>query len=243
MLKLSSYILTALLLLVFSSCEKDPPIPALLIGSTDLMDVSYYGHLVKFANYGEEHSLQIDVDDDGTDDITFFIMANDSLGDHDRKGSTVSTSNDNLEICMMASTEDLFKVRSYEGDVTKEYLYNERSHFYCPDCTDLGVSYQTYFTSPVIFLKSDTLAALGQWSGGVQVLSTLDQGKVISTEDQEFQTYNYIVTGFWNTVENGYMIFRLKVAPQQYRYGWVKISLTDYRGINITEKAISTATY
>ena len=140
---------------------------------------------------------------------------------------------------MMASTEDLYRVRSYNNDITLEYLYNERSHFYCADCTDLGISYQTFFTSPVIYLKNDTLKDVGQWSGGVMVLSTFDRGKVSSSSEQEFPSYNYIITGFWNTVENGYLIFRLKEDKQLYRYGWIKISLTDHRGINITEKAIA----
>ncbi len=114
------FLLTIVTLTSLLSCEKDPPVPAIIIGNSELMDVSYYGHLVKFAKYGEEHSLQLDVNDDGTDDLVFNVMASDSLGNHDKRGSTVSVSNNKLEICMMASTEDLYRVRSYNNDITLE---------------------------------------------------------------------------------------------------------------------------
>ena len=230
-------------LLIFSSCEKDPPVPKIVIGSLDLLDMTYYGDKNIYASYGEDSSLELDLDDDGLADLLFYVAASDSSVDKDKRGSTVSSSNDKVEICMMPSTEDLFRVRSHANDEVVEYLYNERSHFYCPECIDLGVSYQTYFTSPVIFLKKDTLSDVGQWSGNVQVLSNFDQGKVTSNQEEEFPSYNYIVTGFWNSVDNGYLIFRLKEGTRQYRYGWIKIVMNDHRGISISEKALTKEIY
>jgi len=220
------------------SCEKTNIAPNFFIGDDSLVEMSWYAHMNIHAAYGNQETMELDVNGDGEADLVFFSFAQDSAGEGDKRGSSVWAANKSVEIGYLASAEDLFSMAKTVDGQRIEYIYNERSHFYCEECQDLGRHNETFFTSPAIFLQGDSLGSNIEWSTYTHILSNFDQSKVQTGHKNNGPIFNYIVSGFWATVEHGYMVFRIKEGLKNYRYGWLKMSVTDHRAVNISEMGV-----
>lgn len=182
--------------------------------------------------------MEVDVNDDGIMDIKFHASATDSMGEGDKRGSVVWCINKEVEIGYLASAESLYKMASSASGTYVEYVYNERSHFFCEDCQNLGKHNETFFTSPAILLQADSIASNLQWSSSTQILSNFDKSRVSGSDEGDAPVYNYIISGFWATVDHGYMVFRIKTGVRKYRYGFMKLMVEDHRHLVVTEKGL-----
>ena len=226
----------AVVLFTFGSCQKELFPDSFHIGCDDGMALKLVNNKCAEAKYGEEKAIELDVDEDGQPDLKFYTYATDSLGDQDRRGSSVWSLDGNIEFGYEVKYEDLYSVTKSSSQCLKEIIYNARSHFYCPDCQNLGIKKSKFsYSTPVMLQEGNTLSREIKWSDKLQILSQLDQSRQYSKEKGNTMIYNNILAGIWDRKTEGYIPIRKQARFGKYQYGWIKIRVVDHRRIEIYE--------
>lgn len=226
----------ALALVTLGSCQKELIPDSFHIGCSDGMSVKSLNNEYTESKYGEENAIELDVDEDGRPDLKFYTYAVDSLGEQDKRGSSVWSLDGSIEFGYQIKYEDLYSVSTNNDRGTKEIIYNARSHFYCSDCQNLGSKKEKFsFSTPVMLQEGNILTRDIKWSDKLQILSQLDQSRQFSREKGKTMVYNNILAGIWDRETEGYIPIRKKARFGKYQYGWIKIRVTDHRRIEIYE--------
>ena len=232
------FILFTFVLLVFGSCQKQMLPDTFRIGNSYGIEFQSLDNIFTEACYGSENVTELDVDGDGKLDLKFYTYAMDSLGDLDRRGSAVWSINGDIEFGYLIEYEDLYSVKEKTDKGEREVIYNERSHYYCPDCQNLSSRKDRMsFSSPVMLKMGHGLSPDIKWSDKLQILSQFDQSRQFNKEEGNTQIYNNILTGVWDDSSEGYLPFRKKASFGNYNYGWIKIKVIDHRRIEFFEIA------
>lgn len=227
------------LTLTFSSCQKELLPDNFIIGNLEGVSVRQLQNQYTHSEYGEEEVLSIDVDDDGIADFKFYTYAVDSLGDQDKRGSSVWTLDTDIEFGYQIAYEELFSVTKSSAKGKREIIYNERSHFYCAACQNLSQNKNRFsFSSPVLLSEGSRLDTDIKWSDKLQILSQFDQSRQFSKEENNIPIYNNILTGIWDKNGEGYLPFRIRLSFVKYQYGWIKLRVIDHRRIEFFEIGI-----
>ncbi len=225
-----------IILLALGSCQKELIPSNFLIGSGEGVSIILIENSITESCYGQEKVIELDVDNNGRPDLKFFTYAIDSLGDQDRRGSSVWSLEGCIEFGYKIAYEELYSVKVNLDKVQREVIYNERSHFYCPDGQNLGRrDDRSTFSSPVLLKEGSKLSKEIKWSDKLQILSHLDQSRQFSKEVDNTQIYNNILTGVWDEGDVGYLPFRIKSWFNSYQYGWIKLRVIDHRRIEFFE--------
>ena len=225
-----------IIVLAFSNCQKETIPDNFVIGSNNGVSVKLLEDQFSYSTYGQEEVLWIDVNDDGENDFKFFTYAVDSLGDQDKRGSSVWSTNHDIEFGYQIAYEDLFSVTKESEKGKRKIIYNERSHFYCALCQNLSQKNKRFsFSSPVLLSEGSSLSNGIKWSDKLQILSQLDQSRQFSEEENNIPVYNNIMTGIWDKIELGYIPFRIKISFGKHQYGWIKLQVLDHRRIELFE--------
>lgn len=233
-----------LITFLLGSCQKDILPDNFIIGSSYGVSISSIDDLVLNSEYGNEEVLEIDVDNDGKEDLKFYVYAMDSLGDQDKRGSSVWSVHSKIEFGYKIANEDLFSVTQQCDKGIQEIVYNERSHFFCSDCQNLSQNNERFsFSSPVWLTIGKRLNKEIKWSDKLQILSQFDRSRRFSGEEKKIPVYNNILTGVWDENEEGYLPFRIKISFANYQYGWVKLRVIDHRRIEFSEVALQNESF
>ena len=228
-----------LFIALFSSCQKEFFQPDFRIGNREGLTIQPIENKYTEACYGHEKVIEWDVDNNGEPDLKFYTYAVDSMGDQDKRGSSVWSLDGDVEFGYRISKEQLYSVSKNSNKVKREIIYNERSHFYCPNCQNLGMKSDRFtFSSPVLLKYGNYLSNDIKWSDKLQILSQLDQSRQFSKEKDNVLVYNNILSGIWDDNDEGYLPFRIKLSLGKYKYGWIKLRVVDHRRIEFFEIAL-----
>lgn len=120
-------------------------------------------------------------------------------------------------------------------------VFNERSHYNCEECQNLGQYYdEVAFSSPVLYSKNDLLDKNIKWSHKLQQLSEYDRSFRTDVK-YDNPTQNNIFKGYWNTANDtfveGYLPIRSKTSNPA-KYGWIKLRITNHSQVEVLEIAL-----
>lgn len=236
MKRLRVMVIISVFLAVLNSCQKELIPLDFLIGVNNGVTIRPIEKKVTEALYGSEEVIELDVDNNGKPDLKFYTYAVDSLGDQDKRGSSVWSLDGDVEFGYQIAYEELYSVEVSLDKIKREIIYNERSHFNCPGCQNLSkIRDRSTFSSPVLLKEGSLLFREIKWSDKLQILSQLDQSRQFSKETNNTLIYNNILTGIWDNNGEGYLPFRIKCQFNRYQYGWIKLKVVDHRRIELFE--------
>ena len=236
-----SVIISSFLVLgiAFSSCQKELIPDQFKMGYRSGVSVKSLQNEVLFSGYGQEVAKEIDLDEDGEYDLKFYTYATDSLGDQDKRGSSVWALDWNIEFGYQVAYDDLYSVTQNSDRGLREIIFNERSHFNCESCQNLSQKSERFtFSTPVLLEEGNSLSRHIKWSDKLQILSQFDKSRQYNRERNDIPVYNNIMTGIWDENGEGYLPFRIKTSFAKYQYGWIKLRVFDHRRIEFFEIAI-----
>lgn len=181
--------------------------------------------------------FDIDIDDNGTDDIQLRSVDNFSPAGIMVEKSRIIIINPEYELSVIDMPDTMRRCTEIINDSLLKYThYNNYSGYKCDDGIDT-VIYITTYSYPDVYSLGDTLTDNEKWSNNYIDLAYYDHSVFYTIE---YYKYLSIVRGKWNNQNMKYILFK-KENNGQIRYGWLRLSIDNYLEIRFYEYAIQKA--
>lgn len=230
--------ISALSLIVFiTSCSKKKDNSSgstFVIGNvTDFMVVNTFDTSINIIAPSQDDSqYQFDINDDGIFDFEFLSEHVLSSGGLNYRESSIQILNETIQISMIEMIDTTHECISILNDtsIIWSFIYNNYANATCQeDGIDSILSIQS-LSYPNINSKGDSIYFTESWSSGTQILSYYD-----NSNNGISNSYK-ILRGNWNNSNMKYILFRIR-KNSRYYYGWLKLSVNDYKEIRFYEYA------
>ena len=198
---------------------------------SDIIQITTFSEVISISGpfHGGEDYL-FDVDQDGKDDFRFASFHNISPGGIDAMAAVLHTLDSNFQVAVVEYADSIFLCDTTFSGITFSNYYNSFTYTGCDGGPENSFQYVYMKYYPAIFSQGDTLQTEAYWSA-----KNLDLAYQNSSS-YDFTYYDFKLP-FWNLLGKKYILIR-KNTMQGYLYGWLLISVSNYKDIYFFEYAI-----
>ena len=239
---INSIIVLFLMLILINGCkkEKDKPLDTeidFIIGTeNDFVDITKFDSTIKIiATSYNSINVDFDIDKDGIPDFKIRSDYETSPGGINYQKSSIKVVNSLFQISTIDMFDTLHKCTQITNDTIITYIiYNNYSTYTCNgDGIDSTYS-PNIFSIPKIYSMGDRLTYNEFWSSEDLIFSYYDQS--YQWVYPPYISYS-VIRGNWNNQNMKYILFR-KENNNKSLYGWLRLSIDNYREIRVYEYAI-----
>ncbi|MBL7105835.1 MAG: hypothetical protein ISS18_16040 [Bacteroidales bacterium] len=227
-------------LLIGIQCSKDTPNPnqEFIIGQCDNNSLSYQTYNPPIEILSDPHGYvnqEIDVNNDGENDFNLISEHPISPGGINSKRALIEPLHSQIEIAIIEKPDTLHKCTVIYGDTIFVYTYyNSDTLYQCPEADSINIINKNW---PQIFQYGDELNTNIVWSNDVLEFASNDETSYSWFENGIIYNTSYKIKHcFWNNIGEKFIVFMFR-KNEKYYYGWMKLSIFDYKGIKIHEIA------
>lgn len=199
--------------------------------ANDLINITTFSTAITIiAPWHSGEIYTFDVDEDGNDDFRFDCVWNISPGGIDERSANIRILNPSFQVAGIVFLDSIFMCdTNFSGMVFTNY-YNTFTYNGCGGgaASSLQSTEEEYY--PVIFSQGDTLEETAYWQSENLCLA-------LCSNTSYNYTYYDIIRPFWNNMGKKYILIR-KINDEHVRYGWLAISVSDFREIYFFEYAL-----
>ncbi len=227
-------------IILISGCKKETyENKRFIIGvDNDFVDITILDSTIKIIAPGHNHTSEnFDVDNDGVIDFEIHSEHGMSPGGYNYQESSIKIVNSSFQISVIEMSDTLQRCMhmQVEYDTVIYYIYyNNYSAYTCyGDGIDTTFS-PNIFYYPSIHMPGESLTQLETWSGDDLTLSSYDGSNYIWFP--HYKLYS-VLRGNWNNQNMKYILFK-KEYNSIALYGWLRLSIDNYKEIRVYEYAI-----
>jgi hypothetical protein len=238
--------LLMLIIILFNSCKKESlktsehcdietynynsfPIGA----ESCFMNITSLDSTIKVNAPPRENRLKgLDIDNDGYHDFEIYSNHPYTLGGIRLLRSSIKVMDSTIFISTIEMTDTVYRCLNISNNIVT--YYNNFSTFSC-DGDGIDSLYSTdNFSYPKIYSIGESLMNNETWKNDIFTLSFYD----FSFKSFNIPRLSYdIIRGNWHNQNMKYILFK-KVNSDKTIYGWLKVSVNNYKEIQVHEYAI-----
>jgi len=187
----------------------------------------------------------LDIDNDGHSDFEFCSDFTMSLGGVGYQESSIRILNSEIEISVREQSDtihicnEVFFNQQLNITSNRVTTFNNQSTFSCPEANTDSVTNINKGYYPQVHKEGESMDSLITWRKENLIFSSYNSSVYsypITIDSVYVENYS-IARGLWNNTSLKYLLFRIRIS-ENYSYGWVQISIHDYKEIWLHNYAI-----